>query len=590
MFRKICFAIICSLLLVSQLQMMPETAAAETKKAVIAVDGLNIRSGPGLSYSVIASVKKGAVYSITDQKKDWYQIQLSGKNKGWVASWLVTLQQTSSGKNESTNSSSDTVKSNAEDLRIRSGPGTSFQVTGTFDKGQTASFVEQNANWVKISYQGRSGWVSNQFVSVQKKVQAPANTGSSVSISGKVSATSLNVRNQPSTKGSAIGSLKKNAAVTITKTQDKWYEIQYNGQKGWVHSEFISANSGKAPTPAPAPATGGKTGKVTASSLNIRNSGSLNGSVVGSISKNTEVTILETKNGWHHIRYSSNKNGWVSSSYISTVNENTNTDKGTGTPNQSKVSILQNGTNIRKSTSTNASILKRANAGEQFSVVSKEGDWFKIQLSGNATGFVAGWVVSQSNGGESVSRPGGDVTSYLKNKTIVIDPGHGGRDSGAIGTRGTLEKNLTLSTAKLVYDKLKASGANVHLTRSTDSYISLSSRVSTAHYRNADAFISLHFDSIANKTVNGMTSYYFSGSKDKPLASPLHSELMKQTKLRDRGNKVGNYHVLRENKQPSVLLELGYVSNSTEELTVGSNAFQDRVAQGLYYGLAQYFK
>lgn len=240
LFRKICFAIICSLLLVSQLQMMPETAAAETKKAVIAVDGLNIRSGPGLSYSVIASVKKGAVYSITDQKKDWYQIQLSGKNKGWVASWLVTLQQTSSGKNESTNSSSDTVKSNAEDLRIRSGPGTSFQVTGTFDKGQTASFVEQNANWVKISYQGRSGWVSNQFVSVQKKVQAPANTGSSVSISGKVSATSLNVRSQPSTKGSAIGSLKKNAAVTITKTQDKWYEIQYNGQKaGYIVNLFL---------------------------------------------------------------------------------------------------------------------------------------------------------------------------------------------------------------------------------------------------------------------------------------------------------------------------------------------------------------
>jgi N-acetylmuramoyl-L-alanine amidase len=568
--------------------MMPETAAAETKKAVIAVDGLNIRSGPGLSYSVIASVKKGAVYSITDQKKDWYQIQFSGKNKGWVASWLVTLQQTASGNKTSTNSSSDTVKSNAEDLRIRSGPGTSFQVTGTFDKGQTASFVEQNSNWVKISYQGRSGWVSSQFVSVQKKVHAPANSGAPVSMSGKVSATSLNVRNQPSTNGATIGSLKKNAAVMITKTQGKWYEIQYNGQKGWVHSDFISASPKKAPTPVPAPASGGKTGKVTASSLNIRSSGSLNGSVVGSISKNTQVTILESKNGWHHIRYSTNKNGWVSSSYLSIVNENTN--KGTGTPNQSKVSILQNGTNIRKSPSTNASILKRANAGEQFSVISKEGDWFKVQLSGNATGFVAGWVVSQSNGGESVSRPGGDVASYLKNKTIVIDPGHGGRDSGAIGTRGTLEKNLTLSTARLVYDKLKASGANVHLTRSTDSYTSLSSRVSTAHYRNADAFISLHFDSIANKTVHGMTTYYYSGSKDKPLASPLHSELMKQAKLKDRGTRAGNYHVLRENKQPSVLLELGYVSNSTEELTIGSNAFQERVAQGLYYGLAQYFK
>lgn len=208
MFRKLLISIICTLLIMCQLQMMPKSASAETKKAVIAVDGLNIRSGPGLSYSVIASVKKGAVYSITDQKKDWYQIQLSGNNKGWVASWLVTLQQSAQAPKTSSGSSSDTVKSNAEDLRIRSGPGTSFQVTGTFDKGQTAAFVQQNSNWVEISYNGKRGWVSSQFVSLQKKEQAKA-PASSGSRSGKVIATSLNVRNKPSTSAATIGSLKK---------------------------------------------------------------------------------------------------------------------------------------------------------------------------------------------------------------------------------------------------------------------------------------------------------------------------------------------------------------------------------------------
>jgi N-acetylmuramoyl-L-alanine amidase len=200
--------------------MMPKPASAETKKAVIAADGLNIRSGPGLSYSVIASVKKGAVYSITDQKKDWYQIQLSGNNKGWVASWLVTLQQSSEAPKTSSGSTSDKVKSNAEDLRIRSGPGTSFQVTGTFDKGQTASFVQQNSNWVEISYKGKRGWVSSQFVIFLKKEQskAPASSGAT---SGKVIATSLNVRNKPSTSADTIGSLKKNASVSITKTQER---------------------------------------------------------------------------------------------------------------------------------------------------------------------------------------------------------------------------------------------------------------------------------------------------------------------------------------------------------------------------------
>ncbi|WHZ56657.1 SH3 domain-containing protein [Metabacillus hrfriensis] len=581
MFRKLLFSIICTLLIISQLQMMPKPASAETKKAVIAADGLNIRSGPGLSYSVIASVKKGAVYSITDQKNDWYQIQLSGNNKGWVASWLVTLQQSSEAPKTSSGSTSDKVKSTAEDLRIRSGPGTSFQVTGTFDKGQTASFVQQNSNWVEISYKGKRGWVSSQFVIFLKKEQskAPASSGAT---SGKVIATSLNVRNKPSTSADTIGSLKKNASVSITKTQDKWHEIQFKGQKGWVHSDFISTGSVQSPVGST------KKGKVTASSLNVRSVGSLNGSVVGSILKNAEVMILESKNSWHHIQYSGNKKGWVSSSFISIVNGQGNT--GNEKPSQSKVSILQDGTNIRKGPATNQSILRRANAGEQFSVISKEGDWFKIQLSGNTSGYVAGWVVSQSGEGSSVTRPGGDVTSYLKNKTVVLDPGHGGRDGGAIGTRGTLEKNLTMSTAKLVFDKLKASGADVHLTRSSDSYISLSSRVSTSHYRNADAFISFHFDSIDNRSVNGMTTYYYSGSKDKPLASPVHSELMRQTKLKDRGTKFGDYHVIRENNQPAILLELGYVSNSTEEMTVRSSTYQERVAQGVYYGLAQYFK
>lgn len=576
MFRKILYPVICALLLFSQLPMMPGTASAEPQKAVIAADGLNIRSGPGLSYPVIASVKKGTVYSITDESKGWYELQLSGGNKGWVASWLVTLQNKSAASKES--NSDGTVTSNAEDLRIRSGPGTSFQVTGTFDKGKKASFVQQNANWVEISFNGKRGWVSSQFVTISKKTQT-ASPSPSGTKTGKVKATSLNVRNKPSTSASTIGSLKKHASVSITGTDGEWLEIRFNGQRGWVHSDFISTETEKQPEKT------GQTGKVTASSLNVRSSGSLNGKVIGSVAKNTEVTILESANSWLHIQYSGNKKGWVSSSYVSLSSKGKTEENKSGT---SKVSILQNGTNIRKGPSTNEKIVRRANAGEQFSVVSKVGDWYKIQLSGSTTGYVAGWVVSSS--GSSVSRPGGDVTSYLKNKTVVLDPGHGGRDGGAIGTRGTLEKDLTMSTAKLVYDKLKASGADVHLTRSSDSYISLSSRVSTAHYRDADAFISLHFDSIENRSVHGMTTYYYSSSKDKPLASPVHDELLKQARLKDRGTKFGDYHVIRENRQPAVLLELGYVSNSAEELTVSSGSYQERVAQGIYYGLAQYFK
>ncbi|WP_144599946.1 N-acetylmuramoyl-L-alanine amidase family protein, partial [Siminovitchia fortis] len=79
--------------------------------------------------------------------------------------------------------------------------------------------------------------------------------------------------------------------------------------------------------------------------------------------------------------------------------------------------------------------------------------------------------------------------------------------------------------------KLRASGANVYLTRSDDTFISLQSRVATSHYRNADAFISLHYDSAMDQSVRGSTAYYYHAAKDQQLASSVHSEVAKRSQI-----------------------------------------------------------
>ncbi|MEH7384108.1 SH3 domain-containing protein [Bacillus sp. JJ1521] len=561
--------------------------------AVINTPVLNVREGPGLSYGRSAQVKQGEKYTIIERKDEWVKLQLSSGKTGWVASWLIKENQS----NSSQTTSSSTVVSTVDGLRLRSGPGTSFQVIGSINKGNEAGYIEANENWTKISFNGHNGWVSSQFVTAKQTSssgtpnsnQSPSS--SSTKKTGTITASILNVRDQPNLQGKIVGKLKQNANVTITNERENWLEIGFGGSSAWINREFvagISSTEEKPSQPAAPPQTPinqGKIGSVTASSLNVRDSGSLSGKIVGSLKQGNKVTIEEEVNNWSRIILSNGVKGWVASWYLDIqIDKPTTEAPGTG---QTSVKILYNGTNIRSGSSTSHSVVARANEGDSFAMVTKEGDWYKINLPGNKIGYVAGWLVSVNGAQNIVERPG--VNQYLKGKTIVIDPGHGGNDSGAIGVSGTYEKNLNLRTAKMVVDKLNASGANVVMTRNSDNYVSLRSRVSISHYRNADAFVSIHYDSIYDRNVRGVTSYYYKNI-DVGLASNIQSELVKNTGFNNRQHRQGNFQVLRENRNPSVLLELGFISNTTEEYTVNTNNFQESVSNGIYYGLAQYFK
>ena len=136
--------------------------------------------------------------------------------------------------------------------------------------------------------------------------------------------------------------------------------------------------------------------------------------------------------------------------------------------------------------------------------------------------------------------------------------------------------------------KLEQAGANVILTRNTDLYLPLTSRVVTEYYRNADAFISLHYDNSKDKDVHGLTTYFFHPWQ-KELAVELHSAAMERTKQKDRGVRFGDYYVIRENNKKAVLIELGYLSNPAEELLVRSDEYQNSAATGIYEGLGRFF-
>ena len=370
----------------------------------------------------------------------------------------------------------------------------------------------------------------------------------------------------------------------IYSKQNNWLEIGFSNIKGWVSSEFIDLQAPSGATDTTKAEMISMTGTVTADSLSVRSDSSLNSSLLGSVTKGLSFTILEEKNNWVKIEYKSGSFGWVAGWYL----EKTATKSPTGQAlKESYITIIHSGTNLRKRPDVQSDVVERSNKGITYSVIKVINDWYEINLKNGKTGYVAGWLVSINGTKPQIERPGAE--EYLNNKTIVIDPGHGGGDKGATGSRGTYEKELTLRTSQLLFDKLKAAGANVYLTRKNDSYLQLATRVNMARTYNADAFISLHYDSNLDPSVRGMTGYYYHDYQ-KALAESLFISTIGQTKLKSHGVRFGDFHVIRENSQKAVLIELGYLSNPEEEMTLKSDGFQENAISGLYDGLARYFK
>jgi N-acetylmuramoyl-L-alanine amidase len=177
----------------------------------------------------------------------------------------------------------------------------------------------------------------------------------------------------------------------------------------------------------------------------------------------------------------------------------------------------------------------------------------------------------------------------LKGKRIVIDPGHGGKDVGAIGQSGTLEKDVTLTLATNLQRELEnKTGATVILTRDKDVTLSLKDRLELAKSKNADLFISIHFDAFTSNEVNGITTYY-NNEADRSLAALIHRHLFKQDMgTRDRGVSFGDFFVLRENTKPSILLELGYISNAEDEQRIKSQTYQTQASTAIVEGVIEY--
>lgn len=171
--------------------------------------------------------------------------------------------------------------------------------------------------------------------------------------------------------------------------------------------------------------------------------------------------------------------------------------------------------------------------------------------------------------------------------TFMIDPGHGGQDLGA-KCGYAREKDVVLAVALKVKASLESQGHRVVLTRTGDYFVPLATRVAMNNKLKPDAFVSIHCnDTDGSKSAHGIEVYYLT-PQSQALASNIHGSLVKGLKANDRGVRQRQLFVVHHTPHPSILAEIGFLSNAKERVKLCSADYQKRVAMAITTGLSNY--
>jgi N-acetylmuramoyl-L-alanine amidase len=175
------------------------------------------------------------------------------------------------------------------------------------------------------------------------------------------------------------------------------------------------------------------------------------------------------------------------------------------------------------------------------------------------------------------------------NTLVVIDPGHGGKDPGAIGIGGVREKDIVLSISQDVTRFLEQQGVRVMMTRNSDYFVSLQGRADMANRARANVFVSLHANAVGGgrSHVNGLEVYYYG---NRSLADAIHRSILRTVNVRDRGVRRARFYVLRKTRMAATLVETGYVTGVEDVVKLRDANYQRQMAEAIARGIIDYLQ
>ncbi|MCP3740139.1 N-acetylmuramoyl-L-alanine amidase [Rossellomorea sp. BNER] len=436
------------------------------------------------------------------------------------------------------------------------GRGTDTKLAGSFEEDAQVRVKKGTVrnNWVAIKVEG------NKYYAEYNKLSNDAPIY--FTYYAKRNFTLYHERNTSTPKVSvpiyATVKVKKGSVV------NGWSRIEYKGMRGYAPYSYISNDNP------------GSFTYYANKTTNIYTSNNISSGVLGTLRKNDPVKIQKgsINNGWAFVSDFNGKQGYIKASDI--VNKPYYYARENLVLRQQKSS-----TSTRILTIPQGSEVTVLNRTELFQ------DWVQVRYNGK-TGYVSSRYLTL----EQVAK------ETPLSKTIVLDPGHGGKDPGAVGN-GLREADVTLSVSKITKSKLKQMGYDVHLTRTEDIYLALNERTEIAYNLSPGVFVSLHMNSYSDPHVNGTESYSTTAArsltpKEKTdsamLASFIQSRLVEALETNDRGTKQNDFYVIDKNYTRSVLIEMGFISNPDDATIFKTAEGQDRTATAIAQGINDFYK
>ncbi len=694
----------------------PPTSIAITGRVV------NLRSGPGTTFSVVAQAQQGDTFTRLEEEGDWIKIHLSSNQHAYVAGWLTSPATDEDQAPPAPPAPPTRIAITGRVVNLRSGPGTGFSIVTQTHQGETFSVVGAKGEWLEIVLPSGenvfvAGWLTQETTEICTSLfEVPP-----VTLYGTTHTNTI-VRSAPSTTYSQIAQLGPQQRVEVLHSAVGWHQVLLNsGATGWVEGSLLRLSHSKTLSYTLlchqhlVEIHHNTTVTVTGSRVNVRSGPSTNHAIVTTVSANALLQVVGTNHDWLEIRTPEGTAGWIAKWLTSPSNtadlsrvslSRTNTQKKTLTIEGSfsmipsihwaedgkallvtiasntvatrlpinmeefqDLSVNENGVMLRFYARPQAEIIERST--ERVVITFRaavprielleltQRDIVRIHTRGNVTPTVThdnrgnlritmpettytGQVPPDMSGAAmarsiNVEQAGSTlrmtvdsaaqgryiVRQYanhvdvellqpgLVGKVIMLDPGHGGSDPGAIGPTGLYEKTPNLDLALRLKALLDAEGAVVLLTRDGDHRVrmpqdyepqrdnpfaplteDLRARAAMAEMAQVDLFISIHNNGNHDRSIAGTTTYYhpsnLNSDASRHLAGSMQQALLGLGR-RDRGVRTMNAAVLRATTQPAVLLEVVYVTNAQEEMLLSDPAFLQKAAEKMRDGLKHYF-
>lgn len=449
-------------------------------------------------------------------------------------------------------------------------------------------------------------------------------------VTGYTNISNIGIYKSTNYASSKTSVLKLNSKVEILKDEDEWYKVKTeDGKIGWIEKYFITVPAVKFVV------------NNTSYSVNIRKGPTTSAEQVGQLLSGEKAKYISTYHSWHIIEYKGSE--YYVASWLTDIVSN----------GSDKIYLLYDKINIRDNISVNSNVIAEGNRYESYTVYGEKNGWLKIKLPDDKFGYVAGWltsynvnyysegsigyksttdglnirsgpstkykkvetlasttsvkIIASENGWDKVITDKGQIgwckndylesTLPLSGKKILLDPGHGGKDPGSISYSGKYEKNVNLTVATKLKEKLESLGATVYMTRTKDTYINNTERGRMADKLGADILFSIHHNSLGSDKSDyfGLSTYYNTINYKNPkygydLAEAIYLNAITLNGVYRDGIYDRNYQVLRETNTPAALIEIGFMSNPQEELNVHNDSFQNLMVEKLSNGIIDYFK